>query len=362
MHDRLCRRDFLAQSVPAALMASTATTALHAAIPVPGKRKIKTGQIGVGHAHAAGKMEALRKSPDWEVVGVVEEDPQLRAEAEKSEVYRGLTWMNTERLLNDSNVAAVFVESEVDQLLNVARQCIRAGKHIHLDKPPGADLERFRRLLKNADRQRLTVQLGYMYRYNPAVVLLRDLLHRGWLGEIFEFHAVMSKEVGTSKRKRWAQFAGGTMFELGCHLVDLMVGLLGKPGSVTPFNRHSALVDDGLMDNMFAVCAYPRATASIRTTALEIEGFDRRHLVVCGTGGTVHIQPLDAPQVLLALSEPHGDFRKGYQRIDVGEYERYVADLADLAAIVRGEKQTDYDSAHDLATQETLLQACGVSG
>ena len=29
--------------------------------------------------------------------------------------------------------------------------------------------------------------------------------------------------------------------------------------------------------------------------ALEVDGFDRRHLVVCGTEGTFHIQPLDNP-------------------------------------------------------------------
>ena len=40
--------------------------------------RIKIGQIGVGHAHA-GKLAVFRKSPDYEVVGIVEPDAELRA-------------------------------------------------------------------------------------------------------------------------------------------------------------------------------------------------------------------------------------------------------------------------------------------
>ncbi len=35
--------------------------------------------------------------------------------------------------------------------------------------------------------------MGYMYRYNPAIMLLRECLKQGWLGDVFEVHAVMSK-------------------------------------------------------------------------------------------------------------------------------------------------------------------------
>jgi len=354
------RRDFLFHGIPVAAFASTAVYAGRASAALAKSKRIKVGQIGVGHSHAAGKMEVFRNSPDWEVVGVVESDLELRAEVEQSEIYRGLQFMTTEQLLNTPGVEAVAVETKIDQLLPVARKCVAAGKHVHLDKPPGSCLATFREILAEADRQQLVVQLGYMYRYNPGVLLLRDLLAKGWLGEIFEFDAVMSKEVDQPKRELWAQNPGGTMFELGCHLIDLLVGIMGKPDKVTPYNHHSSQADDQLMDNMLAVCSYPRATATIRSTALEIEGGERRHLTVCGTKGTVHIQPLDDPRAQLALSEPRGKNREGYQEITFDKYERYVADLADMAAIIRGEKKADFDSAHDLAAQETLLQACGL--
>ena len=150
------------------------------------------------------------------------------------------------------------------------------------------------------------------------------------------------------------------MFELGCHLVDLAVGLLGPPQEISAVIQHAGQADDSLQDNMLAVCTWPRAIGTLKSTGLEVEGFARRHFTLCGTEGTVQIEPLDEPVVRLALSKPRGGYQAEYQRIDVGSYQRYDDDLADLARIVRGEKEADYDSGHDLAVQKTLLQASGL--
>ena len=44
------------------------------------RRRIRVAQIGVGHAHA-NKLAVYRNSPDYEVVGIAEEDDALRAAA-----------------------------------------------------------------------------------------------------------------------------------------------------------------------------------------------------------------------------------------------------------------------------------------
>jgi predicted dehydrogenase len=122
-----------------------------------------------------------------------------------------------------------------------------------------------------------------------------------------------------------------------------------------------------LNDNMLAVLEYPRATATVRTTGLEVEGGARRHFTVCGTEGTFHIQPLDRPRATISLSrerrfeEDGRVFPKGTSEIAFDPpYRRYVGDAADLAATVRGEKPNSFPSAHDLAVQETVLLASGM--
>ena len=355
------RRTFLKHS-GGALAASFAPALIGApAQATAGERpRIKIGQIGVGHAHA-GKLSVFRQSTDYQVVGLVEPDAELRKRAESQEVYRGLRWMTQEQLLNLPGLQAVLVETRVRDLLDTAEACIAAGKHIHLDKPAGESLLQFRRILDAAARQKLLVQMGYMYRYNPSVVLLRDFLKRGWLGDAFEVHAVMSKVVDPASRRRLAEYRGGIMFELGCHIIDLVVGVLGKPTKVTPFAQHAAKIDDPLVDNMLAVFEYPRALATVKSSALEVDGGERRHLVVCGTEGTFHIQPLDNPSARIALSTARDKYRKGYQDVSFPEYTRYVDDAADMARIIRLEKPTDFPIDHDLTVQTALLQACGLS-
>ena len=323
------------------------------------KPRIRIGQIGVGHAHAS-KLSVYRKSPDYDVVGIVEPNAELRKQAEVQEPFRDLPWMTQEELLNVSGLQAVLVETQVRDLLNVAETCVKAGKHVHVDKPAGESLTQFTRILESASQQNLLLQMGYMYRYNPAVVLLRDFLKRGWLGDVFEVHTVMSKVVDEASRRELAEFHGGIMFELGCHIIDLVIGVLGKPTHVTAFPQHIGKHDDKLVDNMLAVFEYPHATASVKSSAVEVDGGERRHFVVCGTEGTFHIQPLDNPSARVTLSAARDAYVKGYQDITFPKYVRYVDDAADMAKIIRGEKESDFPPEHDLAVQTTLLKACGL--
>jgi predicted dehydrogenase len=343
------RRHFLLSA-----SATLAATPTRAAPP-----RIKVGQIGVGHGHAT-KLAVYRRSPDYEVVGVVEPDETLRNAAAGHAAFKDLKWMTREELLNTPGLQAVLVETRVKDLLAHAEACVAAGKHVHIDKPAGESLPHLRRILEAAAKQKLMVQTGYMFRYNPAVLMLRDFLKRGWLGDLFEVHTVISKVVDPVQRKQLAQYRGGMMFELGCHVIDLVVGVLGKPTAVAG-HAQEVKAGDGLRDNMLAVLTYPNALATVKSSALEVEGFARRHFTVCGTEGTIHIQPLDNPAARVALSRARDGYRKGYQDVTFPRFERYVADAADMAKVIRGEKGNDYSADHDLAVQETLLKACGMS-
>ncbi|MBL8830475.1 MAG: Gfo/Idh/MocA family oxidoreductase, partial [Planctomycetaceae bacterium] len=187
---KLGRRHVLA--LGGAALAGVAIPRVYGFAPNDGARRIKIGQIGVGHAHAS-KLAAYRRSPDYEVVGIVEPDEKLRDTAGKQPVYADLPWLTRDALLNTPGLQAVLVETHVRDSLANAEVCIAAGKHIHLDKPAGESLTHYRQILEQAKAKNLLTQMGYMFRYNPALVLLREFLQQGWLGEVFEVHTVMSK-------------------------------------------------------------------------------------------------------------------------------------------------------------------------
>jgi predicted dehydrogenase len=129
----------------------------------PARRRIRIGQIGVGHAHAS-KLAVYGASADYDVVGIVEPDSVLRARAQSQPVFGGLAWMTREQLLDVPGLEAVLIETRVRDLLNEAEVCLATGKHIHLDKPAGQSLPQLRRLLGTASAKGLLVQMGYTYR------------------------------------------------------------------------------------------------------------------------------------------------------------------------------------------------------
>ncbi len=62
----------------------------------------------------------------------------------------------------------------------------------------------------------------------------------------------------------------------------------------------------------------------------------------------------------MALSKPRGDYQRGYQDVTFPKFSRYVADAAEMAQVIRGEKPSDFSYQHDLAVQTALLESCGL--
>jgi len=324
-------------------------------------RKVKIGQIGVGHPHASGKIKTIKKlADDYELVAIAEPDEELRKAAQQDSDYQGVKWMTVQQLLNTKGLQAVTVETRTKSLLSTGMQCINAGMHIHLDKPAGEKLSTFRKLLELAMYKKVTVQMGYMFRYNPAFGFCLNAVRDGWLGDIFEVHGVMGKGLNAKRRKQWdTEFIGGTMLNLGCHLIDIMVAVLGKPDKVTAYNLKTRPWQDNLEDNQLAVFEYPNVTATIRSAVMEVDSGKRRQFVVCGDKGTVDIKPLESPKMRLALDQARYKYKKGYQDVELPRSPgRYYNQLIDFARIIRAEKAADYTPAHDLAVQEAVLRAC----
>jgi predicted dehydrogenase len=196
--------------------------------------------------------------------------------------------------------------------------------------------------------------MGYMLRYNPAFEFCFRAVREGWLGRVFEVTGSMSKLVEDRRRPEFAE--GGAMFELGCHIIDAVLCVLGPPTKVTSFNR--ATRSDDVSDNQTAVLEYPDAIATVRSSIVEPHGGDRRHFEVSGENGTVSIRPLEPPVVQLALEDPVGGFEAGPQTVKMPtETGRYHKQLQEFAAIVRGDKRPQWTSEHDLAVQLAVLQA-----
>lgn len=320
---------------------------------------IRCAVLGTGHSHALGKLNVMRNFPEWDLVGVCEPDDSWRRQRQQEVSWQGVTWLEEAEVLDDLTIQMIAVESEVPQLLPLGEKAIAAGKHIHLDKPAGVDLPRWQALLDKAAQQDLIIQMGYMFRYNPGFNLVRQAVSEGWLGDVHYVRGGINSASDPATRERLSQYPGGIMLELGCHLLDMLTLIMGRPEKVTPFLRRDGQFDVSMEDNTVAVMEYESAVGVIESSLLEQGSKDRRHFAVCGSEGSIVLTPLEPPAGRLFLNEPRGGYQAGWQDVQFANIPRYEDDLIELAACIRGEMEFPYSKEHDYITQETVLRACG---
>jgi predicted dehydrogenase len=241
-----------------------------------------------------------------------------------------------------------------------ALQAIRAGKHIHLDKPGALNHPEYVTMRKEAEQRGVIVQMGYMLRHNPAFELLVKAAREGWLGEITEIDAMMGKLADPATRQKIGALPGGGMFELGCHMIDAVLTLLGKPSGVRAIATPTQ--SDGVKDNQLAILEYPRATVTLRCNHADPFGGPRRRFNVTGTKGSMEIMPMESGELVLRLDAPHDSFKKGEQRLKLEvPKDRYTGEFITLAKAIRGEIKFPWSAEHDITVHETVMLASGLA-
>ena len=326
-------------------------------------KKIKIGQIGIGHNHGEAKMKAVRKFPElFEIVGYAEENERWIEKRGENTGYEGLPRMSVEELIAKSD--AILVESDVWDLTRYAQMCVDAGKHIHMDKPASGTLEEYKYLLDTAKEKNLVVQLGYMYRYNPAILQCFEHIKNGDIGEIYSINAEMSTFHKPEYKKWLTNFGGGIMYILGSHLVDLIVYLLGEPKKISSFLKHTELDGIDFEDNNLAVIEYDKALARIFVSSVEVNGFGRRQFVVSGSKGTVNICPLERPIKMTysdtqMVDRPWENVCLEVPIENVPSDCRYDNMMQDFYEYITGTKQNPFTYEHDYLVQKVLHEIVG---
>lgn len=345
----LGRRSFLLASSAGAVSAASSTS-----------KKIRAAVHGIGHAHARGKVQTVREMSEYELVGICEPDEK---QPRDHEVFQGVRWLSEREMLDDASIEMIVVESDVRNNMNFlyAEKAVEAGKHVHLDKPPGESLAALKKLLEAADRRGVLVQMGYQWRYHPAMQKAIEAARKGWLGHIYMVRATINKPLDQEGRDYNAAYKGGMMFDLGSHMIDRIVDLLGKPKTIKSWVRHDSTVNDKLADNTLVVFEFEKAMAEVYIAAQQPHGNSYRTFQILGTEGTATVRPF-FPELRMHvdLAYAAGPYKAGLQTIATPQPKQapYEADFLALAGMIRNGDTPEYSMEHDLIVQEALLRAC----
>ena len=316
--------------------------------------------LGCWHSHAKMHVrESAARPNEVKLIGAYDSDPAVVAKwREPGDCH---IFPSVEAVL-DSDADAVVVEGRVFQNLDYAEQALGAGKHVLLEKPAGVDLEQLKRIQKLSVERGLCLQMAYMWRYNPAIHEMIRLVKAGALGEVFYYRGHIPKPKSWHKtlEAENGYYRGSVYFEMGGHLVDLMVAMMGKPKHVqSMLGKHYG--DNRLhTDNAVAIHEFENGLGTIDTASMHIDSRYTRRIEVYGTKGTAIHTPIGSNNLSLCLEEEAEGYKASSQDLEINAPDDFPTLLRELAACVRGEKTPDYPLAHDLAVQETLFAGCGI--
>ena len=316
----------------------------------PSARRFKVGFLGASHSHAKEKIRILQSHPAFELIGATDESAAVR------NTYASLRWLGREELLSACEV--VFVESAVRDHARDALAALRAGKHVHVEKPPSANLADLTEMAGLAREKALRVQVGYMWRYHPGFDAIFEAVRQGWLGRVQQVSGVMNNQLEPAQRPEWAEFKGGAFFEQASHLVDPLIRLLGTPAKVTPFL--TSTVGDELVDNNVAVFQFTNALGVISNYTHQPNASRHRCFEVRGTNGTMLLKPIEPPALQVDLTKPAGPYPAGSQSVPLAPYSRYVAEIDAFAAALQKTSPLKVSLEDELLVHEWLLRSCGM--
>ena len=125
---------------------------------------LKAGFIGAGPRAMSAHYPSVYRLDEVERVAVCELD-QSKLETAAAKYSIPSIFTNHGEMLDSVDVDIVYCVMNEKWLLQPALDCLKAGKHLFIEKPPGADSEETRQLLAAAEANDVYVMVGLQRRF-----------------------------------------------------------------------------------------------------------------------------------------------------------------------------------------------------
>lgn len=197
--------------------------------------KTKIGLIGVGSIAQTAHIPTLRKHPDVEIVAVcdIKEDVLNTVGDDLGVKYR---YENYQDLLKMDEIDAVLVCTPNYAHSDPTADALLSGKHVFSEKPIARNAEEGAAMVDAAKKSGKQLMVGYCWRWNPGAAALKRFIDAGDMGEVYYGRVQAMRRRGipgwgvfTQKDKQ----GGGPLIDIGCHLLDLTLWLMGHPKPVS---------------------------------------------------------------------------------------------------------------------------------
>lgn len=252
---------------------------------------LRVGVVGYGAGGRLFHTPFIEAAGGVEIAGVVARAPARVAEARAD--WPGVEVFGSLAELLDSGVDAVTITTPPGTHFDLAREAIESGVHVVVDKPFVPSSAEARELIDLATKAGVLLSVYQNRRWDADLVTLAGVLEAGSIGRVWRVASRMDQDNAASLR---AGRGNGLLLDLGTHLLDQMVWLLGPVATVSAQLHHVEL-DEGLTDAAFAVTLVHRGGAVSSVESTKAHRLALRELRALGTDGAYSATSTDVQEL-----------------------------------------------------------------
>jgi len=143
---------------------------------------INIAQIGIGY-WGPNLLRNLIKNSHCKIMKIIEIDP-IRIKFVSDNFPNIKISTNLDDVLNDTNIDAVVISTPAKTHFNIAIKCLRANKHILVEKPIATTVKEAIKLFSLAEKKNLVAMSGHTFLFNSAVRFIKKYIENGELGDL----------------------------------------------------------------------------------------------------------------------------------------------------------------------------------
>ena len=195
------------------------------------QEKLRFGVIGLG------KMGLLHASilnvfPEAKLVAVCEKSALMNRIFKKVFSAADIKIVNDLERLSGLDLDAVYVTTPISSHSPIIKDLYakEITRNIFVEKTLALNYNQSKELCEIAKKVGGITMVGYMKRFSVVFGKAKELLSQGSLGEVqrFKAYAYSSDFLGLTKESKSSAKRGGALSDLGCHVIDLALWLLGR--------------------------------------------------------------------------------------------------------------------------------------
>jgi predicted dehydrogenase len=166
------------------------------------------GSMGRNHARVYRELDGV------DLIGVADQNESIAEEMGRR--YSARVFTDYRKLIDEAKPDVVSLALPTVNHFDCAMSFVDAGINVLVEKPITKTVEQAQKLVAAAKQKNLTLAVGHIERFNPAVCELQRRLNEGMAGRIYQAHA-----------RRLSPYPGrisdsGVVIDLASHDIDLL--------------------------------------------------------------------------------------------------------------------------------------------